>query len=178
MITPQQPLTWNHPKHNTTKGFSAKRLKSKFGTVALNILPAVFSLVPPSPLQAFFSGLQNHRRLLSTYNWASGCIYRQNPPFEICETQRRAGWTHQGLLLRASTSEGPAASCKPIRTFILLHNFIKGRSLQSSRGCNELRQMAPVERRGRRVQRNPGNQGSRPAAGALKGPFSFRYLFS
>lgn len=99
MIKLQQRPTWNHPKHNATKGFSTKRLQSKFCTVSLIILPTVFRLVPPNLLEAFFficfflSGLQNRRRLLSTYNWVSVCIYRHIPPFQICETQRRASWT-------------------------------------------------------------------------------------
>lgn len=162
LIKLQQRPKWNHPKHNATKGFSAKRLQSQFRTVSLNILPTVFRLVPSNLLEAFFficfflSGLQNRRRLLSTYNWVSVCIYRQIPPFQICETQRRASWTklvrvnsHMNHFCQARSScwcgslaevcphtrfhrppPRPAASRKRIRTYILLHNFIKGHSLQ------------------------------------------------
>lgn len=76
-------------------------------------------------------------------------------------------------LLAPAGAERPAASRKRIRTYILPHNFIKGHILRGCEGCNELPACSGGrwQHRGTRVQWNPFNEGSRPAAGALKDHF-------
>lgn len=177
-----------------------------FQKSALNLYSAQFLYIS----SRLFSGwshptyprLRNHRRLLSTYNWVSVCIYRQIPPFQICETQRKARWTKRmcvnsqmshlcqarsccwcgslaedisvGPRTRFHTPSGAAtrraqrppvsgsgrAYCSTISLRVTI--------LQGCQRRNKLRQMAPAEHQGRRLERNPFNEGSRPAAGAWK----------
>lgn len=62
------------------KGFQHSTLSSSVSHLnsSANILP-----FQAGPTQTSQSGIQNHRRLFSTYNWTSLCIYRHILPFQI-----------------------------------------------------------------------------------------------